>query len=45
MQVCGKKLERSVVFTSFDVSFVNTEANKVAHLCASKAVELTHVLF
>jgi hypothetical protein len=45
VQVCGKKLERSVVFTSFDVSFVNTEANKVAHLCASKAVELTHVLF
>jgi hypothetical protein len=37
--------ERSVVFRSFDVSFVNKEGNEVAHLCASKAIELAPVLF
>ena len=29
--------ERSRVFHSFDISFVNREGNEVAHLCASKA--------
>ena len=29
--------ERSRVFRSFDISFVNREGNEVAHLCASKA--------
>jgi hypothetical protein len=28
-----------------DVSFVNREGNEVAHLCASKTVELAPVLF
>jgi predicted transcriptional regulator YheO len=37
--------ERSVVFRSFDVSFVNREGNEVAHLCVSKAIELAPVLF
>ena len=37
--------EISVIFRSFDVSFVNREGNEVAHLCASKAVELAPILF
>jgi hypothetical protein len=37
--------ERSVFFRSFGVSFVNREGNELAHLCASKAVELAPVLF
>jgi hypothetical protein len=37
--------ERSMNFRSFQVSFVNREGNEVAHLCASKAIELAPVLF
>jgi hypothetical protein len=37
--------EMSVVFRSFDVSFVNREGNEVAHLCASKAIGLAPILF
>jgi hypothetical protein len=36
-------IERRVVFKSFDVSFVNREGDEVAHLYASKAVELPPV--
>jgi hypothetical protein len=37
--------ERSMVFRSFDVSFINREGNEVGHLCASKVVELARALF
>jgi hypothetical protein len=46
-QVYGKKPERRVWFSYplMHASFVNREGNEVAHLCASKAIELAPILF